>query len=213
MTDEVVLYEPFQTRKPQRDPAIASTLRFLRISLSSWVSGESALTGQDRVAPMRVIPNLDGNAMVFIPGEHPSFLLRAASATPKIVRLRGNAIKGLSGFHTKKCERGLAYVDSEVRMRALWIRVRWMLIIVRSRVLFVWPNYQRKSNLEKSGGPLGRFPWDKGHKSSVTIRQRDRMLLGQWKGLSLSSRRTTTCTAVGQKRVRAFKRVHRTSCY
>ena len=128
MTDEVVLYEPFHTRKPQKDSSIASTLRFLKISLPSWVSGESALAEQDRVAPMRVIPNLGGNAMVFIPGEHPGFLLRAASATPKIVRLRGKAIKGLSGFHTKKCESGLAYVNFEVSMPVLWIGLGWMLI-------------------------------------------------------------------------------------
>ncbi len=63
---------------------------------------------------MRVISDLGGYSTIFIAGTQPRFLMKSAATSPKMVRLRGKTVKGMTGLHTKSCEKGWAYIDDKV---------------------------------------------------------------------------------------------------
>ena len=65
--------------------------------------------------PLQALSNLDGYAAVFMAGGSPSFILKEAASLPRIVSLRGKAVKGLTSFNTRECEAGFAYIDASVR--------------------------------------------------------------------------------------------------
>lgn len=66
---------------------------------------------------MRVLPNIDGYATVFMPGASSSFIIRAASSLPHVVPLRGKGVRGLCGLNSRRCEAGFAYVDPSGNVR------------------------------------------------------------------------------------------------
>jgi cleavage and polyadenylation specificity factor subunit 1 len=63
--------------------------------------------------PMRAIADLGGYSAVFLPGGSPSFILKSAVSIPRVIRLRGCGVRGMSSFHTAGCDRGFIYVDVE----------------------------------------------------------------------------------------------------
>ena len=63
---------------------------------------------------MRVLANVSGYSTVFLPGASPCFILKSAASVPKVLGLKGKAVKGMSGFNTGGCERGWVYVDIDV---------------------------------------------------------------------------------------------------
>lgn len=60
---------------------------------------------------MRAITNLGGYSTVFVPGSSPSFILKSAKSSPKVLALQGSGVRGMSSFHTEGCERGFIYAD------------------------------------------------------------------------------------------------------
>jgi len=60
---------------------------------------------------MRAISNVAGYSAIFLPGGSPSFVLKSARSTPKVLRLQGLGVRGLSSFHTAGCDRGFIYTD------------------------------------------------------------------------------------------------------
>ena len=60
---------------------------------------------------MRAIPNLGGYSTVFLPGGSPSFAIKSAKSTARVVRLQGAGVRGMSSFHTEGCDRGFIYAD------------------------------------------------------------------------------------------------------
>lgn len=69
--------------------------------------------GDARDTPMRAISNLGGYSTVFLPGGSPSFVLKSAKSTPKVLSLEGVGVRGMSSFHTAGCDRGFIYADVE----------------------------------------------------------------------------------------------------
>jgi cleavage and polyadenylation specificity factor subunit 1 len=60
---------------------------------------------------MRAISNLGGYSTVFLPGGSPSFIIKSAKSTPKVISLQGAGVRGMSSFHTAGCDRGFIYAD------------------------------------------------------------------------------------------------------
>ena len=86
----------------------------------SIATQEAAGGGQERRgSPMRALANVGGYSTVFLPGTSPSFILQSAASIPRVLRLKGKAVKDMSGFHTGGCERVWVYVDVDVSRRYL----------------------------------------------------------------------------------------------
>ncbi|KAG4415318.1 hypothetical protein IFR04_011522 [Cadophora malorum] len=116
-TDDLTIYEPFRTTSEPTSP-LSSTLQFLKIHNPHLARNPdvSAIETEDNVAgnrdePMRAISNLGGYSTVFLPGGSPSFVLKTAKSTPKVLSLQGLGVRGMSSFHTEGCDRGFIYTD------------------------------------------------------------------------------------------------------
>jgi hypothetical protein len=68
-------------------------------------------------AALKLLPNVGGYSAVFMAGGSPSFVVKDASSLPRIVSLRGEGVRRLSGLNSRKCEAGFAWVDTTVRYR------------------------------------------------------------------------------------------------
>lgn len=63
--------------------------------------------------PLRVCDNIAGYSAVFLPGPSPSFVIKSAKSTPKVIGLQGAGVRTLSTFHTEGCEQGFIYADTD----------------------------------------------------------------------------------------------------
>ncbi|KAH7391412.1 CPSF A subunit region-domain-containing protein [Cadophora sp. MPI-SDFR-AT-0126] len=116
-TDDLTIYEPFRTTS-ESTSSLSSSLQFLKIHNPHLAHSPdvSAVETQDEVGgnrnePMRVISDLGGYSTVFLPGGSPSFVLKTAKSTPKVLSLQGLGVRGMSSFHTEGCDRGFIYTD------------------------------------------------------------------------------------------------------
>ncbi|CZS95342.1 hypothetical protein WAI453_011327 [Rhynchosporium graminicola] len=116
-TDDLTIYEPFRTISESTLP-LSSTLQFLKINNPHLAKNPdvSAIETEDDVSakrnePMRAISNLGGYSTIFLPGGSPSFVLKTAKSTPKVLSLQGLGVRGMSSFHTEGCDRGFIYTD------------------------------------------------------------------------------------------------------
>ena len=67
-----------------------------------------------RESTLIALDNVCGYSTVFQRGVSPAFILKEASSAPRVIGLNSKAVKGLTRFNTSACERGFAYIDSEV---------------------------------------------------------------------------------------------------
>ncbi|KAI9840400.1 MAG: mRNA cleavage and polyadenylation factor subunit [Thelocarpon superellum] len=114
--DNLTIYEPFYATAAVSAESFPPSLRLLKISnptlaSAAKVSGDSMDDEEHRARPMRVVSDVGGYRAVFLPGDSPSFVLKGAASIPRVMRLRGPGVRGMSGFHTEGCERGWVYVD------------------------------------------------------------------------------------------------------
>ncbi|KAF2417221.1 hypothetical protein EJ08DRAFT_654574 [Tothia fuscella] len=113
--DDLIIYEPFHLPADTRGQSFTTNLRWRKISqprlakYSEESELESVTSGRESL--LRRIDNIGGYSTVFQAGTSPCFVLKEASSSPRVVALRGKAVRGLSGFHTAKYDRGFAYVD------------------------------------------------------------------------------------------------------
>ena len=98
--------------------SLSSALQFLKIhnphlaeNPDIFAEGNGELLQDTRDKPMLAVPNLGGYSSVFLPGGSPSFILKTSKGAPKVIRLQGVGVRGLSSFHTEGCDRGFIYVD------------------------------------------------------------------------------------------------------
>ncbi|KAI5292931.1 mRNA cleavage and polyadenylation factor subunit [Ascosphaera acerosa] len=139
---EVIIYEPFHaptqsrnsspTSSAPQSPFVPSSqsplasLRLSRISRQSmydFFGGQSAHSQSQSPSQsqpyshpaLRVLPDVAGYHMVFVPGPAPRFIVRTAASHPHIVGLRGGNVQSLCGVDSAVCERGFAYLDDSVR--------------------------------------------------------------------------------------------------
>jgi cleavage and polyadenylation specificity factor subunit 1 len=72
--------------------------------------GESASSG----STLRRMSIVNGYSIVALNGASPGVLIKEASSSLKVVKLKGRSIRSIGGFHTGQCDRGIVSVDSEV---------------------------------------------------------------------------------------------------
>ncbi|KAF3057451.1 Protein cft1 [Daldinia childiae] len=126
--DDVTIYQPFRT--PSATPQdLSTTLHFQKLPNPVLAEDPVATADDDddeirKAPPMRRCDNIAGYKTVFLPGSSPSFILRSSKTLPKVLRLRGDGVRGMSPFHTEGCERGFIYADSKGVARVSQIPVR-----------------------------------------------------------------------------------------
>ncbi|KAK0391689.1 hypothetical protein NLU13_1188 [Sarocladium strictum] len=126
-TDDLTLYEPIRAPSSS-STSLSDTLIFKKCpnpflakpppSSSTKEGTSDANDDEDNITPpynpqpLRACPNINGLATVFLPEACPSFLLKSAKSTPKVLGLQGLPVRGMSPFHTEGCDRGFIYADS-----------------------------------------------------------------------------------------------------
>lgn len=117
--DDITIYQPF--RVPSKNTQDLSTILHFQ-KLPNPVIADDLFVPRDeddeydeitRASPMRRCDNIGGYKTVFLPGNSPSFILKSSKTLPKVLRLQGDGIRGMSPFHTEGCERGFIYADSK----------------------------------------------------------------------------------------------------
>lgn len=71
-----------------------------------------------RESTLIALENVCGYSTVFQRSTSPSFILKESSSTPRVISLGSKSVKGLTRFHTSSCERGFAYIDTDVGLNA-----------------------------------------------------------------------------------------------
>ncbi|UQC88204.1 CPSF A subunit region [Colletotrichum lupini] len=101
---------------------LAKTLHFRKVNNPSLAKSPVEVADDDaneqpRFVPLRACSDINGYSTVFLPGASPSFIIKSAKSSPKVVGLQGIGVRGMSSFHTEGCERGFIYADSEGQTR------------------------------------------------------------------------------------------------
>ena len=70
---------------------------------------------QRRNLQLRVLQDINGYSVVFIPDPVSSLLLKSASSLPHIIELKSSGIRSLSGLSNHECQQGFVFADERVR--------------------------------------------------------------------------------------------------
>ncbi|KAJ0165536.1 Protein cft1 [Colletotrichum tanaceti] len=120
--DDLTIYEPIRLESQDKTLGLAKTLHFQKITNPALAKSpvevaDDEANEQPRFVPLRPCANINGYSTVFLPGASPSFVVKSAKSSPKVVGLQGIGVRGMSSFHTEGCERGFIYADSEGQTR------------------------------------------------------------------------------------------------
>ncbi|GKT74583.1 CPSF A subunit region [Colletotrichum tofieldiae] len=120
--DDLTIYEPIRLESQDKTLGLAKTLHFQKITNPALAKSpievaDDEANEQPRFVPLRPSANINGYSTVFLPGASPSFIIKSAKSSPKVVGLQGIGVRGMSSFHTEGCERGFIYADSEGQTR------------------------------------------------------------------------------------------------
>ncbi|GKT43235.1 protein cft1 [Colletotrichum spaethianum] len=120
--DDLTIYEPIRLESRDKTLGLAKTLHFQKITNPTLAKSpvevaDDEANEQPRFVPLRPCANINGYSTVFLPGASPSFIIKSAKSSPKVVGLQGIGVRGMSSFHTEGCERGFIYADSEGQTR------------------------------------------------------------------------------------------------
>lgn len=116
--DDLTIYEP-QINSANDSSGLPSSLFFRKLPNNTFAKAveepaeDDDATEELRRLPLRACDNISGCSTVFMPGPSPSFIIKSAKSTPKVIGLQGTGVRTLSTFHTEGCERGFIYADSE----------------------------------------------------------------------------------------------------
>ncbi|KAL8986399.1 MAG: hypothetical protein Q9177_004194 [Variospora cf. flavescens] len=112
--NDVIIYQPYQSPASNGSDMTLSFLKmpnphFTRTFLPSlYDEGEDSSR-----EPMRALSDVAGYSAVFLPGEAPAFIIKSASCPPQLINTREKPVQGLTSLHSKKCEKGFAYIDPQ----------------------------------------------------------------------------------------------------
>lgn len=99
----------------------------------------AASGSQQRTPGLRRLSEIGGYAAIIMSGASPSLIVRTSKSMPHVFSIKSDFIRGISGFDSTGCERGLIYVDDEVfptfRLCVLEI------LMIRSSALFELASY------------------------------------------------------------------------
>ncbi|OCK81251.1 hypothetical protein K432DRAFT_381504 [Lepidopterella palustris CBS 459.81] len=120
-SDDLNIYQPYHYPLRDGSASFTTNLRWLKLSQMHLpkYSNEPAMDLEDagRESTLKPLSNIGGYSTVFQRGSSPCFVLKEASSAPKVMSLRGKAVKGLTRFQTDHCERGFAYIDADDILR------------------------------------------------------------------------------------------------
>lgn len=118
MDDDLFVYEPYHVRNTTEGSQFkflkAANHFFNRPISDADEAMESGNSPQLQLRPLRALEDVCGYRTVFMPGTTPCFIIKSATSRPHVLGLRGKAVHNLTAFHTRSCERGFSYVDTEV---------------------------------------------------------------------------------------------------
>jgi cleavage and polyadenylation specificity factor subunit 1 len=112
----LVIYAPYTYPHASKSQPFTANLRWRKVSqpnLAKYADEpelEKDISGRESM--LRRLENVGGYSTVFQAGTSPCFVLKEASSLPRVIPLRGKAVKSLSRFHTTDCDRGFVYVDA-----------------------------------------------------------------------------------------------------
>ncbi|KAJ4397442.1 mRNA cleavage and polyadenylation factor subunit [Gnomoniopsis smithogilvyi] len=116
--DDLTIYEPRRNPKSASNDLVSS-LFFRKVSNNHFARTIEEPAEEDDDAtpelkmPLRVCDNIGGYSAVFLPGPSPSFVIKSAKSSPKVIGLQGAGVRTLSTFHTEGCEQGFIYADTD----------------------------------------------------------------------------------------------------
>jgi len=115
--DDLVIYQPYHVQELTASDPFTKDLHWLKVSqprLASYPDEplmEAVASG--RQALLKSYADIAGYKTVVQIGTSPSFVLKEASSSPRVLSLRESAVKTFSSLHTTKSCRGFVYVDSK----------------------------------------------------------------------------------------------------
>ncbi|EED16015.1 cleavage and polyadenylation specificity factor subunit A, putative [Talaromyces stipitatus ATCC 10500] len=113
-TDDLIIYKP--VRENSKDEKTGVTLKYIKESnhFLPKVPIEAAATDtQQRMPGLRRLADIGGYAAVLMSGASPSLVVRTSKSLPRVFSIQSDSIRGISGFDSAGCEKGLIYVDNE----------------------------------------------------------------------------------------------------
>ncbi|KAB5584746.1 CPSF A subunit region-domain-containing protein [Coniochaeta sp. 2T2.1] len=126
--DDLTLYQPVLAS--QEGKSLLENLTFQKVQNQAFAKEPHEAVQDDaaqeqRFLPMRTCSNIAGYSTVFLPGASPSFVIKSAKSTPKVLGLQGLGVQAFSSFHTEGCEHGFIYADSEGIARVTELPTDW----------------------------------------------------------------------------------------
>ncbi|KAF2754100.1 hypothetical protein EJ05DRAFT_494539 [Pseudovirgaria hyperparasitica] len=119
--DDLVIYSPFHFPSGDGTEPFTTNLRWLKASqpqlprYSEEAAAESLKSAN--ATTLKVLRSVGGYSTVFQGGASPSFILKEASDSPKVIPLRGKPINAITKHHTSTCEQGFASIDIDGVLR------------------------------------------------------------------------------------------------
>ncbi|KAF2154840.1 hypothetical protein K461DRAFT_253002 [Myriangium duriaei CBS 260.36] len=122
-TDEIVMYEPFhsQSSRSRTATSYCDGLNFRKVP---GIHIPKFNDDTDFLGPafLKALPNVNGKAMVFVPGGSPSIIIKESSIQPQIFDLRSKPISYLTQLSGELTSTSLVYIDSSKTLRQSRIR-------------------------------------------------------------------------------------------
>ena len=118
--DDLFIYRPYLD--PGATDGEASSLSFFRETnhflpeVPSSSDADNSNRGFQGARSLRILPNVSGLRAVFMPGASAGFVVKTPTSVPRVIRLRGDYVRGLSNLNSSAlgCVDGFVYVDSKV---------------------------------------------------------------------------------------------------
>ncbi|KAK3329488.1 CPSF A subunit region-domain-containing protein [Apodospora peruviana] len=116
--DDLTLYQPFRFKPDTGSTSLLESLFFYKLPNATFAKAPEEPPEDDdtpivnRFLSMRRCSNISGYSTVFLPGSSPSFILKSAKSSPRVIGLQGSGVQAMSSFHTEGCEHGFIYADS-----------------------------------------------------------------------------------------------------
>jgi cleavage and polyadenylation specificity factor subunit 1 len=114
--DDITFYKAFLT---------SGTLSFVKTSNPVISTPRRGAREPASFRPMVALENVSGYACVFLPGADPAFIIKTAKSIPRLHRLAGTAVRGLSAFNTASADRGFVYIDVSGSVRVAQLPPDW----------------------------------------------------------------------------------------
>lgn len=139
MDDDLVAYEPYRVPNPTGESEIKFSKAANHFVNRPIIDADEVMDAgnspQLQLRPLRALEDVCGYRTVFMPGTTPCFIIKSATSRPHVLGLRGKAVHNLTALHTRSCERGFAYVDTEVSGSS--ILVFQVCLLISCRMSFV----------------------------------------------------------------------------